>query len=428
MYPLSTSSLEIQSTTTTASGGYTRHTIVTYYATQHDYPRAHTVTEMTYGTFVTDATTFGSHTITLLTSVVTITNSSTAGNYHLLTRRTARTSSTGSYTAAGSHYLTYSTEVTLSTIGTTYGTHTVTDLTLYSSTIPSSVGQGTHSITLSTSVLSSTYSSSAPGQHYITSSTAITSSTIGTTYGTHTVTELTLYTSTVPSSVGFGTHTSSWETQVTTTTSSSGQTTSVFTNPVLSYVSSSASYSETTITTTDSQSVQVNSTLIGNVTVTIGSTVFTEVQGLTYTRVSRFASFANPTVSVVSNAPIFQGIWPHSTREFADAGISPVLSWAAPRKNMVPSGGLSIYLPLVAQGKRHPNFTNFYRLSLVPGSSSYSSGASRSTISYLSSDILTLLSHKTTVASPSLTNTFEGTFNFSFTGTSGYYAPIPGTS
>lgn len=421
-------SLEEQSTTSTADNGLTAHTLVTYYATLHSAPNPHTVTRMTYGTFVTYQTTYGSHTITLFTSVITITNSSTAGNYHFLTRSTARTSSTDSYTSAGLHYLTYSTEVTLSTIGTTYGTHTVTELTLYSSTIPSSVGQGTHSITLSTSVLSSTYSSSAPGQHYITSSTAITSSTIGTTYGTHTVTELTLYTSTVPSSVGFGTHTSSWETHVTTTTSSSGQTTSIFTNPALSYVSSSASYSETTITTTETLSVQVNSTYLGTPTVTLGSTVFTVVQGLTYTRVSRFASFANPTVSVVSNSPIFQGIWPRSTREFADAGISPLLSWAAPRKNMVPSYGLPIYLPLVAQGRRHPSFTNFYRLSLVPGSSSYSSGASRSTISYLSSDVLTLLSHQTTAASTTLTNTFESTFSFSFTGTSGYYAPIPGAT
>lgn len=421
-------SLEEQSTTSSADNGLTAYTRVTYYATLHSAPNPHTITRMTYGTFVTYQTTYGSHTVTSLTSVVTITNSSSAGNFHLITRSTGRTSTTDSYTTVGSHYLTLSTEVTFSTIGTTYGTHTVTELTLYSSTIPSAVGAGTHSITLFTSVFSSTYSSSAPGQHYITSSTAATFSTVGTTYGTHTVTELTLYSSTVPSSVGFGTHTSSWETHITTTSSSSGETTSLFTNPALSYVSSSASYVETTITSSTTSSVQVNSTLIGTPTVTMGSTVFTEIRGLTVTRVSRLAQFANPLVSVVSNANLFQGIWPLSTRESMDGGISPVSSWGAPRANMIPSGSIVLYFPAVAFGQRRYGFSDFYRLRLASGSSTYSSGASRSTVAYQSGYAVSLSSMVTTFGSTSITNTFEGTISFSFSGTSGYYAPSPGTS
>jgi hypothetical protein len=338
-------SLEESSTVSTADNGLTAHTIITYRATMHSAPNPHTVTQQTYGTWVTYATTYGTHTLSSLTSVITITNSSSAGNNHLVT---------------------YSTSVTLSTVGTTYGTHTVTDETYYSST--------------------------------------------------------------VPSSVGFGTHTLSYETRVTTTYSSSDQTTSLFTSPELSYVSSSASYSETTITTTQTLSVSVNSSLVSVVSVTLGSTAFTEIQGLTFTDILRLPSFANATstdtINVVAPNGIFFYIGERFTREYADGGVSPVSSWGPAADNLVPSGSLSLYFPEIARGQRRPSYTDFYRLSLAAGSSTYSSGASRTTVSYLSGDVISVSSMRTTFGSTSRTNTFEGTVSFSLSGTTGYYAPI----
>lgn len=341
-------SLEEQSTVSTADNALTAYTRVTYYATLHSAPNPHTVTRMTYGTFVTYQTTYGSHTITSLTSVITITNSSTAGNNHLVTYRTS-----------------------------------------------------------------------------------VTSSTIGTTYGTHTVSDQVFYTSTIPSSVGFGYHTLSRETRVTTTYTSSSETNTQFTSPELSYVSSSASYSETSITTTDSSSVSVHSSFISVVSVTMGSTVYTEVQGLTVTEVSRLATFANATstdtVNVVAPEGIFTAVLPRSTLEFADAGVSPVKSWSTPGQNLVPSNGLTLYFPAIAQGQRHPSYTNFYRLSLNTGSSTYSSGNGRTTIAYLSSDVISVSTFRTTFGSTSITDTYQGTVSFSVTGTNGYYAPVIGT-